>query len=159
QTDIDPGLLPLADHGGPTRTMPLDLLFSPARDAGNPATPGSGGTSCEATDQRHTPRPFDGDGDSVAVCDLGAHESGGGNSAVDPGEQCDGSPCCTALCTFAPVGTPCGGCTTCAAGGACTVVGAANSCRQPPAGQGVIVLKKDKFGDVTKDKLNWKFKM
>jgi hypothetical protein len=29
-----------------------------------------------------------------------------GNGVIDPGEQCDGGPCCTALCAFAP-NSPC----------------------------------------------------
>jgi CSLREA domain-containing protein len=50
------------------------LETSPAIDAGNPAIPGSGFPACAATDQRGVLRPFDGDGDSTAVCDIGAYE-------------------------------------------------------------------------------------
>jgi CSLREA domain-containing protein len=53
---IDPGLLPLADNGGPTRTHAL-IKASPAVDAGGP--------DCEATDQRGLPR---------GACDIGAYE-------------------------------------------------------------------------------------
>jgi CSLREA domain-containing protein len=54
---IDPGLLPLADNGGPTRTHAL-VPGSPAVNAG--------GADCEATDQRGAPRTGD--------CDIGAYE-------------------------------------------------------------------------------------
>jgi hypothetical protein len=63
---IAPGLGPLAPGGGPTPTHPL-LDPSPALNAGNPATPGSGGTACEATDQRDAARGAD-------RCDIGAYE-------------------------------------------------------------------------------------
>jgi YD repeat-containing protein len=53
------------------------LLFgSPAIDAGNPATPGSGGNACDASDQRNFARPADGNGDGSARCDIGAYEVG-----------------------------------------------------------------------------------
>ncbi len=64
---VDPGLLALADNGGPTQTRALGT-GSPARDAANPATPGSGGTACEATDQRGYGRP------EGSACDIGALE-------------------------------------------------------------------------------------
>ncbi|HLK10993.1 MAG TPA: right-handed parallel beta-helix repeat-containing protein [Candidatus Binatia bacterium] len=66
----DARLGPLADNGGPTKTHAL-LPGSPAIDAGNPAPPGSGGTACEATDQRGVPRGEPGDG----RCDIGAYEA------------------------------------------------------------------------------------
>jgi predicted outer membrane repeat protein len=66
---IDPRLAPLADNGGPTLTQAL-LGDSPALNAGNPATPGSGGTACAATDQRGLHRPFG------SHCDMGAFERG-----------------------------------------------------------------------------------
>jgi CSLREA domain-containing protein len=62
-----PLLGPLADNGGPTFTHAL-LAGSPAIDMGSPAAPGSGGTACEATDQRGVARP---DG---SRCDVGAFE-------------------------------------------------------------------------------------
>ena len=64
---VNPLLSALADYGGPTKTHRL-LTGSPAIDAGNPVTPGSGGTACEATDQKGVLRPQD------AACDIGATE-------------------------------------------------------------------------------------
>jgi len=58
---------PLQDNSGPTYTHAL-MIGSPAIDAGNPATPGSVGDACLATDQRGVARP---DG---SRCDIGAFE-------------------------------------------------------------------------------------
>nr|WP_298146845.1 CSLREA domain-containing protein [uncultured Pseudomonas sp.] len=55
------------DNGGPTKTYAL-LPGSPALDAGI--------GDCHDHDQRGFPRPVDGDGDGVAICDLGAFELG-----------------------------------------------------------------------------------
>ena len=73
-TGVSAGLAALASNGGSTQTHAL-LGGSPAVDAGNPAAPGGGGTACEATDQRSSARPFDGDGSGGARCDIGAFES------------------------------------------------------------------------------------
>jgi hypothetical protein len=70
---VDPLLGPLQHNGGATRTHAL-LPGSPAIDAANPAPPGSGGHACAATDQRGVGRPQDGDGDTIARCDMGAFE-------------------------------------------------------------------------------------
>jgi CSLREA domain-containing protein len=67
QTAADPGLAFLANNGGPTPTQAL-LSTSPAINTGNPATPGSGGNACPATDQRGVPRALGG------RCDKGAYE-------------------------------------------------------------------------------------
>jgi hypothetical protein len=68
ENPIDPRLQPLGSNGGLTLTHALQL-DSPARNAGNPASPGSGGDACLATDQRGVARPF---GDA---CDIGAYEA------------------------------------------------------------------------------------
>lgn len=60
-------LAPLADQGGPTWTHRL-MPGSPATDAANPLTPGSGGMACTAADQRGVSRP------QGAACDIGAFE-------------------------------------------------------------------------------------
>ncbi len=60
--DLDPQLGPLANYGGPTKTMAL-LLTSPARDAVIANAAG-----CSGTDQRGTPRPIG------PACDIGAFE-------------------------------------------------------------------------------------
>ena len=73
---IDAMLGPLADNGGLTLTHAL-LATSPASDAADPATPGSGGTACPATDQRGETRP------AGIACDVGSVESGGGSAGVD----------------------------------------------------------------------------
>jgi hypothetical protein len=67
-TGVDPHLQPLGDNGGPTPTHALGD-GSPAIDAAGPLT-------CETSDQRGYPRPADGNGDTIAVCDIGAVEAG-----------------------------------------------------------------------------------
>lgn len=65
--NTSPLLGPLQDNGGSTDTHEL-LAGSPAIDAGT-------NVGCPATDQRGVARPIDGDGDTVAVCDIGAYEA------------------------------------------------------------------------------------
>jgi hypothetical protein len=76
-TNIHPNMSRLRDNGGLSYIHAL-YPGSPAIDAANPAVPGSGGAACEATDQRETSRPLNGDGVGGARCDIGAYE-------VDPG--------------------------------------------------------------------------
>lgn len=63
---VDPLLGSLKNNGGPTPTHAL-LPGSPAIDAGSAA-------DFPAADQRGVARPVDGDGDGVAVSDIGAFE-------------------------------------------------------------------------------------
>ncbi len=66
---VDPNLDPLLqNNGGNTLTHAL-LAGSPAMESGNPALPGSGGSACEATDQRGEARPIG------LRCDMGALEA------------------------------------------------------------------------------------
>jgi CSLREA domain-containing protein len=68
----DPELGQLAFYGGKTATMPI-LWGSPAIDTGN-------NTVCadppvNNIDQREEPRPFDGNRDGTATCDIGSFET------------------------------------------------------------------------------------
>jgi CSLREA domain-containing protein len=71
---LDPGLLPLANNGGPTQTHAL-RSDSPAVDQGTGVTSATF-FDCPATDQRGFTRPVDGDDDGTADCDVGAYEFG-----------------------------------------------------------------------------------
>ncbi|MFZ1755423.1 MAG: choice-of-anchor Q domain-containing protein, partial [Caldilineaceae bacterium] len=97
----NPLLGSLADNGGDTLTHAIGPT-SPALDAGDNAT-------CAATDQRGRVRPYDGDGDSTATCDMGAYEYGStdtpppqttryvATTGNDSGNNClnEASPCAT----------------------------------------------------------------
>jgi CSLREA domain-containing protein len=63
-TNVDPQLMPLFDYGG---GVPSHMILpgSPAIGAGNPASPGSGGSACLSSDQRGVDR---------SDCDMGAYE-------------------------------------------------------------------------------------
>jgi hypothetical protein len=76
-SNTDPLLLPLADNGGPTQTH---ALRPPQCDIssctpGSPAIDAGDNTACPGADQRGVARPFDGDQDGNAICDIGAHEN------------------------------------------------------------------------------------
>jgi CSLREA domain-containing protein len=87
----DPLLGPLTDNGGLTLTHGLPPN-SPAVDAGHPGAPGTGGTTCELTDQRDSPRP------QRDACDIGAYEL---YEPTYDGDG-DGTPNITDNCPFTP---------------------------------------------------------
>jgi hypothetical protein len=72
---VDPLLGPLTDNGGPTKTHAL-LAGSPAIDAGDPALDSDDYNPPLTNDQRGAPfaRIRDGNGDGMAVVDIGAYE-------------------------------------------------------------------------------------
>jgi hypothetical protein len=70
----NPVLGPLQDNGGPTWTLGLSSP-SPAVDGGDEAT--CAAAPVNNLDQRGVTRPFDGDGDEAARCDIGAYEYDG----------------------------------------------------------------------------------
>jgi hypothetical protein len=69
----DPQLQPVLNGNGSAIVFALPK-WSPAIDQGNPATPNGLGGACVADDQRLVVRPWDGDGDGSARCDIGAYE-------------------------------------------------------------------------------------
>jgi hypothetical protein len=108
----DPRLSPAgAPIGLPVTPDHALRVGSAAINAGNPATPGSGGNACPTSDQQGFSR--------VGRCDIGAFESRCGDGVLDPepdrtGEVCDDgnqedADCCTVACNLT---SPCGGTTT-----------------------------------------------
>ncbi|MGH7962787.1 MAG: choice-of-anchor Q domain-containing protein, partial [Candidatus Binatia bacterium] len=103
-------LASLTDNGGPTQTYALV--------EGSLAVDGVLFGSCPATDQRGVMRPIDGDGDTVARCDIGAFEveivpplcGDGvreGTEQCDDGNTIDGDGC-SATCQTETAGPVCG---------------------------------------------------
>jgi uncharacterized repeat protein (TIGR01451 family) len=88
---------PIGDHGGPTHTHEPQT-GSEAIDAGNPAGCKDSLAATLTTDQRGSPRSTDGDGDTVARCDIGAYETDASVAApslaftTQPGNGTAGSP-------------------------------------------------------------------
>jgi uncharacterized repeat protein (TIGR01451 family) len=74
-TGLGPSLSPLQNNGGSTLTHAL-LPNSPAIDMGNPAGCTDNAGNLLTTDQRSYSRSVDGDGNSSAICDIGAYEYG-----------------------------------------------------------------------------------
>jgi len=90
---------PLADNGGPTFThaLPAD---SAAVDAGAEFCRDITGGVELTVDQRGAPRPFDGDGNGVARCDVGAFEYGPVVSVVASDPSASEEPVTTGTFTF-----------------------------------------------------------
>jgi CSLREA domain-containing protein len=100
----DPMLAPLADNGGPTHTMALPP-GSAAIDAGDPHI--CEDEPVENLDQRGVGRPIDGDGDGLAVCDVGAFEAPEGTSPTQtPTATLTPTPSATAAETPTATVTP-----------------------------------------------------
>jgi CSLREA domain-containing protein len=91
-TGQDPVMGGLALNGQPSGSpMTKALLFgSPAINAGNPATPGGGGSTCEATDQRGLTRVSG----NTQPCDIGAYEvqDSDGDTVLDTSDNCLNTP-------------------------------------------------------------------
>ena len=86
-----PMLFELTDDGGPTSTHALQP-YSRAKDGAG--VPSDGTFTCSSRDQRGARRPFDGNRDGSALCDIGAFESQEAppRDTVAPTCQVDPSP-------------------------------------------------------------------
>ncbi len=104
-TGADPVLINLQDNGGNTLTHDLGVA-SPARDAGNPVTPGLLTYSCETVDQRELSRPRDGNNDLIAICDIGALEAPGNAPTATPFGTVSPTPVPTDTPTPSPTTSP-----------------------------------------------------
>jgi len=115
QPGVDPLLGTLADNGGPSTgfgvsTQPNgsgQAVQTHALLAGSPATDAGDDAQCPLTDARGIARPYDGDGDAVAVCDIGAveaqHQLSIADNTVTEGDS--GSVTAVFTVTLAPTST------------------------------------------------------
>ncbi|GIW43126.1 MAG: hypothetical protein KatS3mg077_0408 [Candidatus Binatia bacterium] len=94
--------VPLGNNGGPTQTHAL-LSGSAAIDAVTDCTDVDDNSVSE--DQRGVARPQDGDGDSTALCDVGAYESGP-LAALSPTPTLSPTGTPTLTATFSPSVSP-----------------------------------------------------
>jgi predicted outer membrane repeat protein len=103
-SNTDPLLTPLRDNSGPTWTHAL-LTGSPAIDKADP-------NHCLPTDQRGFPRPIDGDGDGVAICDVGSFElqypTSTSITTDDPDPSFQDQPFTVTIIVTSDLGTPTG---------------------------------------------------
>jgi hypothetical protein len=131
---------PLGNYGGQTPTHAL-APGSPAIDAGD-------NTACAPFDQRGVPRPIDGDGDSQAVCDIGAYEFQIPSSlsilADQPDPSQPGEPFTVTFSVSATLGLPTGVVTVTVGNGPQTcsdlLVGGTGSCTLSLAVPGTYAL-------------------